>query len=94
MKAIISQPMKGKTEEQISAERSETVKQLEGRGYEVVNTIFPNFSNQGNPLKYLSKSIEAIADADLVVFMPGWENARGCRIEHQCCADYGIRFEE
>jgi Asp-tRNA(Asn)/Glu-tRNA(Gln) amidotransferase A subunit family amidase len=95
MKAIISQPMKGKTEEQVRAERSETIKQLESRGFEVVDTVFPNFTNQGNiPLKYLAKSIEAIADVDLVVFMPGWENARGCRIEHHCCADYGIRFEE
>jgi Asp-tRNA(Asn)/Glu-tRNA(Gln) amidotransferase A subunit family amidase len=95
MKVIISQPMKGNTEEQVRAERSETVKQLESRGFEVVDTVFPNFTNQGNiPLKYLAKSIEAIADVDLVVFMPGWENARGCRIEHQCCADYGIQFEE
>ena len=95
MKAIISQPMKGKTEEQIREERVNTVKLLEAGGYEVVDTVFPDFTNQGNvPLKYLAKSIEAIADVDFVYFMPGWENARGCRIEHQCCVDYGIHFEE
>ena len=94
MKAIISQPMKGKTEEQIRTERAETIKQLEARGYEVVDTVFPDFSNEGNiPLKYLAKSIEAIADVDLVFFMPGWEDARGCRIEHRCCVDYGVPFE-
>jgi Asp-tRNA(Asn)/Glu-tRNA(Gln) amidotransferase A subunit family amidase len=87
--------MKGKTQEQIRSERAETVKQLEDRGYEVVDTVFPDFSNQGNvPLKYLAKSIEAIADVEFVFFMPGWENARGCRIEHQCCVDYEIPFEE
>lgn len=93
MKAIISQPMKGKTEEQIRQERAETIKQLEAMGYEVVDTVFPDFTDQGNvPLKYLAKSIEYIADADFVVFMPGWEEARGCRIERQCCMDYGIPF--
>ena len=95
MKAIISQPMKGKTEEQVRAERADTVKQLEAKGYEVVDTVFPDFTNQGNvPMKYLAKSIEAIADADFVYFMPGWRSARGCRIEHECCVDYGIPYEE
>jgi Asp-tRNA(Asn)/Glu-tRNA(Gln) amidotransferase A subunit family amidase len=94
-KAIISQPMRGKTEEQVRTEREQTVKTLEERGYEVVDTVFPDFTNSGNiPLKYLAKSIEFIADVDFVYFMPGWGNARGCRIEHLCCEDYGIPFEE
>ena len=25
---------------------------------------------------------------------PGWQNARGCRIEHQCATDYGIPVME
>jgi len=94
MKAIISQPMKGKSEEQVRSERAETIELLEAKGYEVVDTIFPDFTNQGNvPLKYLAKSIDAIAAVDFVYFMHGWENARGCRIEHQCCVDYEIPFE-
>jgi len=94
MKAMISQPMNGKIEEQIRAEREETIKQLEAKGYEVVDTVFSDFTDQGNvPLKYLAKSLEAIADVDLVFFMPGWEKARGCRIEHRVCVDYGVPFE-
>ena len=94
MKAMISQPMKGKTVETIRVERTEAVKYLEGKGYEVIDTIIPDFIPQGNiPLKYLAKSIEFITDVDFVYFMPGWENARGCRIEHQCCVDYGVSFE-
>jgi Asp-tRNA(Asn)/Glu-tRNA(Gln) amidotransferase A subunit family amidase len=95
MKVIISQPMKGKSEEQIRDEREETVKLLAAEGYEVVDTVFPDFTDQGNiPLKYLAKSLEAIADVDLVFFMPGWENARGCWIERQCCLDYGIPVKD
>jgi len=95
MKAIISQPMNGKTEEKIRSERADTIKMLEKKGYEVVDTIFPDFENKGNvPLKYLAKSIEAIADADLVFFMLGWKDARGCRIEHDVCVQYDIKFDE
>ena len=94
MKAIISQPMNGKTEEQIRAERADTIKLLETRGYEVIDTVFPDVPEGGNiPLKYLAKSLEYIAEVYFVYFMKGWENARGCRIEHQCCIDYGIVFE-
>ena len=91
LKAVISQPMSGKTEAQVREERADVVEKLNAKGYEVVDTVFPDFSNQGNiPLKYLAKSIEAIADVDLVYFMPDWENARGCNIEYHCCIKYGI----
>ena len=92
MKAIISQPMRGKTEAQVRQERAETVKQLEALGYEVVDTVFLFFTDAA-PLKYLAKSIAYIAEVDFVFFMRGWENARECRIEHQCCVDYGISFK-
>jgi Asp-tRNA(Asn)/Glu-tRNA(Gln) amidotransferase A subunit family amidase len=91
MKAMISQPMRGKSKEQVCQERAETIKQLEAQGCEVVDTVSPDFTNQGNvPLKYLAKNIEVMADVDFVYFMSGWDEARGCRIEYQCCKEYGI----
>jgi len=95
MKIIISQPMKGKTEQQIRDERAVLVSKIEASGNKVIDTIFPDFTNEGNiPVKYLAKSIEAIADVDVVVFMDGWKEARGCRIERQVCEDYGIQIFE
>jgi Asp-tRNA(Asn)/Glu-tRNA(Gln) amidotransferase A subunit family amidase len=94
MKAIISQPMEGKTEAQVRAEREAAIKHLNEKGYVVVDTVFPNFTNEGNiPLKYLAKSIEAIADVDLVYFIGNWKDARSCRIEFECCVQYGVEFE-
>jgi Asp-tRNA(Asn)/Glu-tRNA(Gln) amidotransferase A subunit family amidase len=93
MKAMISQPMKGKTEAQVRAERESAIEYLTAKGYEVVDTVFPDFTNRGNiPLKYLAKSIEAISDVDLVYFIGNWKDARGCRIEFECCIQYGIKF--
>jgi hypothetical protein len=42
-KVFISQPMKGKTEEQIRKEREELVKQIEKNGGEVIDSIIPDF---------------------------------------------------
>jgi Asp-tRNA(Asn)/Glu-tRNA(Gln) amidotransferase A subunit family amidase len=90
-KVIICQPMRGKTEQQVRQEREELVIELTKQGYEVVDTVFPDFTNQGNiPLKYLAKSLDFIADVDAVYFMDGWQDARECRIEHLACVDYGI----
>lgn len=97
MKIMISQPMRGKTTEQIREERATLVKKLEKQGYEVVDTIFADESPKDcdTAIYYLSKSIEAIGKVDAVVFMKGWENARGCKIEHEVAAKYNkfIRYE-
>lgn len=90
MKLMLSQPMKGKTNEQIRNEREELIKELESQGYEVVDTVFDDFPNgKDTPVHYLAKSIEFIGDVDGVVFMQGWEHARGCRIEYQVAKEYG-----
>ena len=90
MKLMLSQPMKGKTNEQIRNEREELIKELESQGYEVVDTVFDDFPNgKDTPVHYLAKSIEFIGDVDGVVFMQGWENARGCKIEYQVAKEYG-----
>ena len=39
-KAMLSQPMAGKTDEEIVATREKAIKVLEGKGYEIVNTLF------------------------------------------------------
>ena len=88
MKIMISQPMRGKTNEQIRNERQELVKQLEMQGHEVIDTVL-DISENKSPLFYLSNSIELLDKADAVVFMPGWEKARGCRIEESCAKEYG-----
>ncbi len=90
MKLMISQPMRGKTNEQIREERAELVERLQKEGYKVVDTVFDDFpKGKDTPVHYLAKSIEFIGDVDGVVFMQGWENARGCKIEYQVAKEYG-----
>lgn len=93
---MISQPMRGKTEEQIRAEREELEERLANEGHQILDTVFSDFpKGTDTPLHYLAKSLEYLAIADGLVCMQGWENARGCRIEEQCAREYGkfIRYE-
>jgi len=90
MKVMISQPMNGKPEEQIKEERKELVKAIETSGDEVIDTVFTQEAPKDcdAAIYYLSKSIEAIGKADTVIFMKGWEKARGCVIEHLVAVKY------
>lgn len=90
MKVMISQPMNGKPEEQIKEERKELVKAIETSGDEVIDTVFTQEAPKGcdAAIYYLAKSIEAIGKADTVIFMKGWEKARGCVIEHLVAVKY------
>ena len=90
MKVMISQPMRGKTNEQIKEERAELVNSLTEEGYEVLDTVLENAPADEDVAIYcLSQSIRYLGKADIVVFMKGWEKARGCKIEHQVASEYG-----
>jgi hypothetical protein len=94
-KLFISQPMNGKTEEEILAVRKkaiESAKVMLNEDVEVIESYFEDYNSDKGcvPLKYLAKSLELLADADVAYFAKGWESARGCRIENQCAIEYGI----
>ena len=92
MNVFISQPMNGKKTEEIEYEREQFVKDLKkylGEDINILDTIF-HFAEDVPSLVYLGRSLEVLAKSDLAVFMDGWENARGCKIEHQAAKDYDI----
>ena len=100
MKAMISQPMANKTQEEIVKTRERAIKQLTDMGYEIVNTLFtdewysPEKMNKRGvvqiPLCFLAKSLENMSLCHAAYFCKGWKNARGCRIEHETAKAYGL----
>nr|DAV50718.1 MAG TPA: protein of unknown function (DUF4406) [Caudoviricetes sp.] len=92
-KLFISQPMQGKTDAVIKAERIKAIQSAEeivGEPVEVIDSFIENAPVNAKPLWFLGKSLELLADADAAYFAPGWKEARGCRIEHICALEYGI----
>ena len=106
MKAMLSQPMAGKSEEEIKTTREKAIEVLKDKGYEVVNTLFTDewYSKEKMevrgvvqiPLCFLAKSLENMSLCHAAYFCKDWEQARGCRIEHDAAVAYGltILYEE
>ena len=95
MKVFISSVMNGKTEDQIVVERGDVIELLKKTCDENIEIIDSVLKAENKPsLWYLGESIKLMADADLVVFAPGWEKGRGCIIEHECASKYGIPILE
>ena len=99
VRIFVSQPMRGKTDEEIERERAELIETAKdlyaGRGMvEVIDSFFKGGLDTPDgaqaPLYHLGKSLELLATADAAIFGEGWEEARGCRIEHECADEYGI----
>lgn len=101
-KSMLSQPMAGKSDEEIRDTRDRAIDALESAGYEVVNTLFTdewysreNMKKRGVvqiPLCFLAKSIENMSLCHAAYFCKGWEKARGCRIEHEIAKAYGLEI--
>ena len=92
-KLFISQPMHGKSDEEILAERQKAIEAAEkviGEPVEVIDSFFEKAPVNAKPLWFLGKSLELLADADVAYFAPGWEDARGYKIEHTCAVEYDI----
>ena len=92
-KLFISQPMRGKTDGEIRAVRFDAIqaaKDAAGEDVEVIESFFQNAPAEARPLWFLGKSLELLATADVAYFAPGWESARGCRVEHICAEEYGV----
>ena len=101
-KAMLSQPMGGKTNAEIVSARDRAIRVLREKGYEVVNTLFTDewYSKEKMeergvvqiPLCFLAKSLENMSLCHAAYFCKGWENARGCRIEHEAAKAYGLEI--
>lgn len=94
VKVFISQPMKGKTNEETQAERQKAVEAAQklfcDESVEILDSYFQDAPDEAKPLWFLGEALKLLSTADVAVFTPGWNNYRGCKIEHICAMEYGI----
>ena len=94
MKIFISQPMRGKTQEEILSERERGIafikEQYPTEEVEIIDTYFKDFD--GNRLQFLGKSImDGLAKADIALFIGDFETYDGCCCEHFVAVKYGVQ---
>lgn len=99
-RVLISQPMTGRTLDEVKKERQdiesimhELNDGLSTKGISV--KVIDSFDEQAfiegrNPLDCIGDCIKKMSEANIVVFAPGWDKSRGCRIEHQCAVEYQL----
>jgi len=97
---MISQPMNDLTDEQIHETRNRFLQFAKKENLEVINTFFTGYRDSAEamvsrgvvqiPVCFLSKSLEKMSQCNIVYFAKGWENARGCKIEHEVALQYGL----
>jgi hypothetical protein len=96
---FISQPMRGKSEEEIKAERAAAVAAVEAKfgrgGATVIDSYRPEWEEEFKESSekrvfFLGKSISLLSEADVAVFCKGWADASGCRMEEAIAREYDI----
>lgn len=98
-KVFISQPMNGKTVEEIRKEREIAIEELmnnfPNEEFQVIDTILPDAGlepESRNRIFMLGRSIELLADADLVYLSKGWQDSNGCMVEYEIAKRYNIKM--
>lgn len=100
--AMLSQPMAGRTDDEIIKTRERAIAYFKENGFDLVNTLFTDewYSKdsmekrgvENIPMCFLAKSIENMSLCNVAYFCKGWENARGCKIEHDVAKAYGMEI--
>lgn len=105
MNIFISQPMTGYTEDEIYANRTKEINKIKHNNrWDTRGAIFITsyineesqkavkdmFGGSNIDVVLLAISIRKLADADIIWMSSGWEESKGCKIEHTVAATYGI----
>ena len=103
---FISQPMTGKSEEEILATRQKEIDKIhqlfDADGVEI--NIIASYIDDATrkhfkehvsddinwDIFWLSQSLERLAMADIIWLCEGWEYSKGCNIELECAIQYGL----
>ena len=103
---FISQPMTGKSEEEILATREKEIEKIhqffdaDGVEINIIDSYIDDATRKrfeehiGDDINWdihwLSQSLKMLATADIIWLCDGWEQSKGCNIEFACAIQYGI----
>lgn len=92
---FISVPMNGRTIEDVMADITQAFmdipKLLPGEELNISHNAYCSAPCGSGRLYYLGSAIRTMDAADVVYFCKGWENSKGCQVEHYVCELYGIQ---
>ena len=103
---FISQPMSGKSEEEILATRQKEIEKIhqffdaDGEQVNIIDSYIDDATRnefQGRmgdainwDIYWLSQSLQKLALADTIWLCDGWGHSKGCNVELECATQYGL----
>ena len=91
MNVFISQPMVGLTNDELKKYRYMIQRRYPTEKIHLINPPYPYYPYGHNESVWdLVKSLEYIAQADLVFFLKDWEISYMCSLQHAICRYYNI----
>ena len=103
---FISQPMTGKSEEEILATRQKEIEKIhqlfdaDGAEINIIASYIDDATRKhfkehvsddiNWDIFWLSQSLERLAMADMIWLCDGWEYSKGCNVELECATQYGL----
>lgn len=96
IRVFISQPMTGRTDEEITAQRAKALIQVAKRYPDCLVLEIDSFNkgalNNSDPITELGHCVSLMTDADVAVFCDGWGDSKGCNVEHEVAVQYDIPY--
>lgn len=100
VKVFISQPMSGRTDEEVMKEKQNAIQHIYEQFKQKPNVVLvfldqyyvDSVPPDANSVWYLGHSISIMSKADYVYFTGEWPDARGCLIEAEICKMYKIKI--
>lgn len=102
MRVFISQPMYGRSDEEIQATKEQAIEEIKeifpffykNNQLEIISTteqdrheILPKNPHR---LWWLGRAIQHLVDVDVIYMCKGWEESKGCRVEKFVATEYNI----
>lgn len=99
-RAMISQPVTDRSQEQAAEDYARAVSCLVKLGYTVMDSTYADLWTGGDDLRaqgvrnvsltYAGRRIQRMAQCDAVFFARGWHDSRDCRLDHFAAQAYGL----
>lgn len=89
MKIYISGKISGQ-EKRAARQFSKAEKEILKTGHQPINPMKLNQNHDGSWESYMKECIKALCDADILVFLSGWERSKGAQLELRIATELGI----
>ena len=88
MKVYISLPITGHDIEEVEARCIFAKSVLKKKGHTPVSPLDVSDNPDASYAEHMGRDISALLDCDAVVFLDGWEESKGCALEHAAAKIY------